>query len=367
MGDLFGIGLTGKSLTDLERRILRQTTPYAIVLFGRNIGEADELRALVAEIKSLAGATPPLFMIDEEGGRVDRLRHLIPGLPSAEAFGEGEQPAEMSRWCGRVIGMALRWFDIEVDLAPVVDIRGHDSPKGLERRMFGSDAESVVELASAFLRGLHETGTAACLKHFPGIGLGSGDPHYGATVMDVSPEELLRRDLVPFARLGNEAGAIMVGHGTYPKIDDPDTPATLSRKLTRGLLDAIGFEGLAVTDDMEMHAVSDVASYELLTERAMMAGSDVVLFCSHVERIPELQAHMAEKAGALGARAVEARRKADGYRAHITRLRRNAGPPPATFADVLDEAARFVEKMGETIHAPSGMTGKGRTGREEWT
>src|SRR4051794_9946511 len=103
--DVFGIGITGKTLTDLERRILRDTTPYAVVLFGRNIADARQLRELVREVKSLA-AVPPIFMIDEEGGRVDRLRHLIPGLPSAEAFGEGEQRSEMAQWCGRVIGMA---------------------------------------------------------------------------------------------------------------------------------------------------------------------------------------------------------------------------------------------------------------------
>jgi beta-N-acetylhexosaminidase len=380
--DLLGIGITGTSLTDLERRIVRESTPCAVVLFGRNVGEADELRELVAEIKSLAPAAPPLFMIDEEGGRVDRLRHLIPGLPSAQAFAEGEEPVALSRWCGRVIGMALRFFDVEVDLAPVVDIRGNDSPKGLERRMFGSDAESVVELAGAFIRGLHATGTAACLKHFPGIGLGSGDPHYGATVMDLSLEALMGRDLVPFAKLGNEAGAIMIGHGTYPQIDDPHTPATLSRRLSRGLLDAIGFEGLAMTDDMEMHAVSDLASYETLSERALMAGSDVVLFCSHIERIPELQAAMTEMVKgntALEARVAEARRKVAAFRRHIVRLREHAEPPAATFDDVIDEAIRFIERLDSTrphrdIYVPDverrkgvRMPGKGRSGREEWT
>ena len=380
--DLLGIGITGTSLTDLERRIVRESTPCAVVLFGRNVGEADELRELVAEIKSLAPAAPPLFMIDEEGGRVDRLRHLIPGLPSAQAFAEGEEPVALSRWCGRVIGMALRFFDVEVDLAPVVDIRGSDSPKGLERRMFGSDAESVVELAGAFIRGLHATGTAACLKHFPGIGLGSGDPHYGATVMDLSLEELMGRDLVPFAKLGNEAGAIMIGHGTYPQIDDPHTPATLSRRLSRGLLDAIGFEGLAMTDDMEMHAVSDLASYETLSERALMAGSDVVLFCSHIERIPELQAAMTGMVKgntALEARVAEARRKVAAFRRHIVRLREHAEPPAATFDDVIDEAVRFIERLDATrphrdIYVPDverrkgvRKPGKGRSGREEWT
>src|SRR5438874_1621590 len=218
MPDLLGIGITGKTLTDLERRIVRDSTPYAVVLFGRNIDSAKQLRELTREVKSLA-KTPPLFMIDEEGGRVDRLRQLIPGLPSAEAFAEGEHATEMSAWSGHVIGMALRWFEVEVDLAPVVDVRGAESPKGLERRTFGADAETVVDLAGAFMRGLHAAGTASCLKHFPGIGVGSADPHYGATVIDISLDQLVQRDLIPFGRLGNEAGAIMIGHGTYPQID----------------------------------------------------------------------------------------------------------------------------------------------------
>src|SRR5438128_5876439 len=102
--DFLGIGLTDKPLTDLERRIIRDTSPYAVVLFGRNIAGPEQLCDLVREVKSLA-RRPPIFMIDEEGGRVDRLRHLIPGLPSAEAFGEGEQPVELSGWLGRVIGI----------------------------------------------------------------------------------------------------------------------------------------------------------------------------------------------------------------------------------------------------------------------
>src|SRR5688572_863524 len=180
--EILGIGLTGKHLTDLERRILRDTSPYAVVLFGRNIGTPEEFVELVREVKSLA-RRPPLFMIDEEGGRVDRLRHILPGLPSAEAFGEGEQPVELSEWFGRVIGMALRFFDVEIDLAPVVDVRRDVATKGLERRTFSNDPETVAELAGAFMRGLHATGTASCLKHWPGIGRGSADPHYGATII----------------------------------------------------------------------------------------------------------------------------------------------------------------------------------------
>jgi beta-N-acetylhexosaminidase len=376
--DLFGIGLAGKQLTDLERSILADRSPYAVVLFGRNIDSPEHLKSLVDEVKSIS-KTPPLFMIDEEGGRVDRLRHIVPGLPSAEGFGEGERPSELSDWFGRVIGTALRYFDIEIDLAPVVDIAGEVSPKGLERRIFGRDPETVVELAGAFMRGLHATGTAACLKHWPGIGVGSADPHYGATVIDVPVQQLIERDLVPYLRLGNEAGAIMIGHGTYPQIDEPDLPATLSRRMTTELLrDFLAFEGVAISDDMEMHAVSDLGSYEEISERALMAGNDVILFCSHIERIPDLQRYLARRVkedARVRARFNEAAERCERYRAHCERLRA-AVPAPATFDDVLDEADRFVEEYERTrphreVVVPDverrKSSRKPRTGREEWT
>src|SRR6476619_4240863 len=172
--EVLGIGLAGKSLTDLERRILRETAPYAVVLFGRNVDSAEQLADLVREVKAIS-KRPPLFMIDEEGGRVDRLRNIVPGLPSVQSFAEGQKPREMSEWLGRVIGMALRYFDIEIDLAPVGDIPNDEAPKGLERRTFGNDAETVVDLAGAFIRGMHAHGVASCLKHWPGIGIGSAD------------------------------------------------------------------------------------------------------------------------------------------------------------------------------------------------
>lgn len=376
--DVLGIGLVGKQLTPLEKTILAESSPYAVVLFGRNIDSAQQLRDLVAEVKSVA-RRPPLFMIDEEGGRVDRLRHLIPGLPSAEAFGEGERPAEMSEWFGRVIGIALRYFDIEIDLAPVVDIRGEVAPKGLERRTFGSDPETVIELAGAFIRGLHSAGVAASLKHWPGIGVGSGDPHYGATVIDVPVTELIERDLVPYQRLAKEAGAVMIGHGTYPQIGEPDLPATLSWRLTTDLLrNFLGFDGVAISDDMEMHAVSDLGSYEELTDRALLAGNDAILFCSHIERIPDLQRHLVRRVSEderYRARFDEAIRRCETYRAHCERLRASA-PPVPSFADVIDEVARFVEEFERTrphreIIVPDvdrrTSSRKPRTGREEWT
>ncbi|HEY0158940.1 MAG TPA: glycoside hydrolase family 3 N-terminal domain-containing protein [Thermoanaerobaculia bacterium] len=382
--DVLGIGLTGKKLTDLERRILRENTPYAVVLFGRNIGGVAQLRDLIAEVKMLAGENkPPLFMIDEEGGRVDRLRTVLPGLPSAQSFEEGDRPVELSEWFGKVIGMALRYFDIEIDLAPVVDIRGTVPPKGLERRCFGGSPEDVITLAGSFMRGLHGAGVASCLKHWPGIGEGSADPHYGATVIDVPLDLLLARELEPFRVLGPEAGAIMIGHGTYPRVeDDPDLPATLSWRLTNDLLrNTLGFDGVAVSDDMEMHAVSDLGSYEEITERALMAGNDVILFCSHIERIPDLQSHITERVKSnlkVRGRFDEAVRRCETYRAHCERLRAEARVP-ASWDEIVDEAEAFVTEFEKTrphreVFIPdverrkgSRTPGKGRTGREEWT
>ena len=379
---LLGIGLTSKMLTPLERRILRETSPYGVVLFGRNIGGPEELVDLVAEVKDIA-ARPPLFMIDQEGGRVDRIRHLIPGLPSAEAFGEGEHPAELSQWLGKVIGMALRYFGIDIDLAPVVDIRRDVATKGLERRMFGSDPQTIIELAGAFMRGLHGAGVASCLKHWPGIGAGSADPHYGATVIDVPLDQLLKQDVVPFDQLGAAAGAIMIGHGTYPQVEEnPDLPASLSWRLTTDLLrNAIGFDGLAVSDDMEMHAVSDLGSYEEISEAALMAGNDVILFCSHIERVPDLQRHLRmrmQQDDRVRERFEDAVRRSEIYRAHCERLQADA-PRPESFDEVVEEAARFVEAferarpVGETVSPEvdrrhgTRTPGKGKTGREEWT
>ena len=379
--DILGIGLAGKTLTELERKLLSESAPYAVVLFGRNIGGVEQLRDLVREVKSVS-KRPPVLMIDQEGGRVDRLRNLIPGLPSAESFGEGERAEEMSAWLGQIIGMSLRFFDIEIDLAPVVDIRGEHAPKGLERRTFGKDPATVETLAGAFLRGLHSQGVAACLKHWPGIGIGSADPHYGATVIDVSHEQLVSRDLVPFARLGPEAGAIMIGHGTYPQIDDPDLPASLSYRMTTELLrNEIDFDGVAISDDMEMHAVSDLGSYEEITERALMAGNDIILFCSHIERMPDVQRFIQTKVksdAAFRARFEEAAGRGERYRQHCQALRAEAGPGPSTFDEILDETTRFCDEYEATRPVREGSIPDidrrknprrpaGRTGREEWT
>jgi beta-N-acetylhexosaminidase len=385
-GKILGIGIVGTELTDLERRILIEQSPYAVVLFGRNVESAKQLCELTSEITSLS-AEPPLIMIDQEGGRVDRLRNLIPGLPSAAAFEDAPSTHALAREFGEVIGNALAYFNCDINLAPVVDIRRPDLVvPGMERRAFGSTAEDVTRLVRDFLEGQHSYGAAACLKHFPGIGLGSGDPHYGASVVHAGLEQLEREDLVPYRELGNLAGGIMIGHGSYPAIEDPNVPASLSYEIsTRLLRERVGFEGTAVSDDMEMHAVADLGSFEEIAVRAIRAGNDVVLFCSQIERVPGLIAHIereAESDSAFADRLTAAIGKAGEYREHCRRLKRNAKPPAATFGQLEQLVVRFCNEFTDAYRKSRGelppppaedrrrrsrTPGTGKSGREEWT
>jgi beta-N-acetylhexosaminidase len=379
--NLLGLGITGATLTSLEREVLREANPYAIILFSRNVESASQLRELTAEIKAIA-STPPLIMIDQEGGRVDRLRQILPGFPSAESFLEGERSEELAHWFGRVTGMALRHFDIDVNLGPVVDVRREVPTRGLERRCFGSDPETVIRLAGAFMRGQHEEGTASCLKHYPGLGGGSGDPHYGASVVDIDEKTFFEVDLAPYAALADEAGSIMVGHAVYPQLEGGDEPATLSHRMTTEILrKRLGFHGLAISDDMEMHAVSDLAAYEVITERALLAGNDVILFCAHIEQMPALIRDINERAAQnaeVARRVDEATERAEKYREHCAALRRENAPEPKSFEEVEAELDRFCEQFEATRFAGANQPGTerrqtprspgtGKTGREEWT
>lgn len=383
-GRILGVGITGTSLTDLERRLLAESPPYAVVLFGRNVETEDQLKALVEEIK-LTGTVPPVIMIDEEGGRVDRLRNLVKGLPSPEAFGHMKKSKDLVRWFGRIIGQALYYFDIEINLAPVLDLKTDPPAAGLERRCFGEDPETVIWLAGAFMKGQQGAGVASCLKHFPGIGKGTGDTHYGSSVINEPLEKLTREDLAPYIKLANQAKGVMIGHAVYPQIEDPHLPASLSAKISTEILrDVVGFKGAAISDDMEMHAVADLGTEEEIVERALMAGNDVVLFCSHIERVPDIVKYIKSRRAenrAFETRIHQAIKRAHAYRVHCESLRSKAGKPIESFDSLIEEVGRFCtavdcSQAGKDVKVETPSTerrnkgrskGTGGTGREEWT
>lgn len=372
VSSVVGIGITGTELTDTERRILRETPPAGVVLFGRNVGSIDQLRALVKDIRAEATA-PQLIMIDLEGGRVDRLRTLFPGLPGAARVGESPDSDRLARELGDVIGSILRFFDIDVDFAPVVDVRRDWPVPGLERRMFGSDPQRVTTLAREFLHGLHARGVAGCLKHFPGMGSGTADPHYGESAFSLSRKELDEIDLVPYAQLANECGAVMIGHGTYSNLEGPDIPASINSAIIRGILrKELGFDGVVISDDMEMHAVADLESFSDSAEHGLVAGNDIVIYCAQSEAMPKLIDTLGRRADsnpALRARVADAIERINRYRAHIESLRRNADvlARPAIESRLAELRRETEMRRQDDIDFETGKAGTGRTGREEWT
>lgn len=370
--EVIGIGIAGTELSDAECELLRERPPGAIVLFARNIASPDQLRRLTDSIRTESSA-PVLLMIDEEGGRVDRLRSMFDAIPGAYRYQESANAEELALEGGRLVGAFLRYFDIDVNLAPVVDIERETPSPGLERRCFGRDASTVTRLAGAFLDGLHASGVAGCLKHFPGIGAGSSDTHYGTSIIEVSREELNAMDLAPYAALGARAGAVMIGHGTYPALPDPKLPASLNVEITRRMLRRdLAFDGLIVSDDMEMHAVADLGSLEEAAERALVAGNDIVLFCAQTEKmrglIDVLERHV-EDEPALDARIDDARMRISQYREHVEQLRRDSDR--YELPHLVRWLAEFRKRMDAEAPEESAFEattpGTGRTGREEWT
>lgn len=313
-GRLLGVGVSGTSLTGAEREILALVAPAAVVLFARNVESEDQLRALIASTRETSDPAP-VFMIDEEGGRVDRLRSLVPGIPAAEDLA-GCSDMVRSEELGEVIGSLLAELDIEVNLAPVVDLWRDGLSPSLVRRCFGGDADAVAARAGAFIRGMAKHGVLSCLKHFPGLGVAKTDPHHATSVVDLSMEEMDALDLRPYAILRDAAPAIMTTHGIYRRVDSSGLPGTISPFVSTTLLrERIGFAGLAITDDMEMRGVADLASAPDIAIRSVLAGNDLVLFCSRIEEVPDIAWKLGRlfEDGAYAERAGEARARVDAF------------------------------------------------------
>jgi beta-N-acetylhexosaminidase len=309
------VGLPGPELAADEAQLLRRLRPFGVIVFGRNLVEVEQTRRLVGAVRE--AAPEALLLADAEGGRVDRLKTLVGPAPAAAAL--ATRPPAESRRAGRWVGEALRHFDLDVDLAPVVDLDHGASDNALDGRYFGRAPRAVVARARAFGEGLRSAGVGSCLKHFPGLGAARLDTHRAmATVALGAPA--LRRELAPFASLWAAAGAVMIAHAVYPALDPERLPATLSRAIaTRLLRQRLGFRGVAIADDLEMGAL---AAWGDLSERAaaaLAAGCDLLPVCSRLDAVPAVAARLL-RAG-LRDRLEEAAQRAATYRRRLLRQR----------------------------------------------
>ncbi len=312
--DLVWIGLPGTTLDKTTSAFLAEHRPGGIVLFGRNVESAEQLVALVEALRRLLPEA--ILAVDAEGGRVDRLREVVGAAPAAALLARG--PANLAFQAGRWIARSLRLFDLDMDFAPVVDLDRGEEDNALDGRCLGRTPEAVVLHAQAFLRGLHAGGAGGCIKHFPGLGGASQDTHFGAAVVYL-PASDLKADLEPFATLAGLAGAVMVAHGIYPAYDGEKRPATLSPPILGGLLRGrLGFDGLAVADDLEMQALDAWGDLPERSQAAFAAGCDVLPVCSRWEALPDVVRRLEDPG--LASRRMEAYGRLDRYRHRLRTL-----------------------------------------------
>lgn len=285
-GDFLILGIPGPVLDPVSRGVLEQVQPAGVILFRRNVVDAPQLRRLVADLRDIDPEV--VLMADAEGGRVDRLAPAVgpsPGAAVVAAAGEG-----MARRAGWWIGRSLAAFDLDLDLAPVTDLDRGEQDNALRGRCWGTDPDDVTVLAAAFLEGLAQAGVAGCVKHFPGLGAAREDTHHHSAAIELDQHQLASH-LEPFRRLGDGAGAVMISHAIYPSLDSDQRPASVSRAVaTTWLRGRLGFRGVAISDDLEMHALAPIGDLPARALAAIGAGCDLAAVCADLASAPAVAA-----------------------------------------------------------------------------
>jgi beta-N-acetylhexosaminidase len=247
------------------------------VLFGRNVRSLGQTRALTDALRAgFPPDLPPIIAIDQEGGRVARIRDGVEEIPSMMALGATRDP-ELANRAGEQIAFDLRRAGVNVNFAPDLDLALESTNTVIGTRAFGADPRRVIEMAGAVARGMSAGGVVPTFKHFPGPGSTAADPHLGLPKITLDAQRIRARDLAPFAQLLPSAPAVMTAHIVFESLD-PGLPATLSAAILTGLLrDEIGFSGVCFTDCMQMDAIARTIGSAQGGVRALAAGADGLL------------------------------------------------------------------------------------------
>jgi len=288
VGQLLLVGVPGLEIDTETARVFRKVQPGGYILFGRNIRSAQQLRKLIEDLRDLS-QIEPIITIDQEGGRVSRLKLIGNEPPNAQQLREKKDPT-LIREHGRITGELLRLFGFNLDLCPVLDICfDEEADNSLRGRCYGTSVEEVTEFAGAFNDALLATGVLSCGKHFPGYAAAGLDPHHGLPRIDRSRAELDRAELAIFREFARRVSSMMICHAWYPVFDAEKTPASLSRSIVTDLLHSeLGFEGLIMTDDLDMGAIINEVGFNATIERAISAGNHLAMICHRT--------HLAEEA-----------------------------------------------------------------------
>src|SRR5438874_1294907 len=286
LGQLIMTGVPGKELEPATAGLFRKVQPAGFILFGRNIESAAQLRKLIDDLRDLS-EVEPIITIDQEGGRVSRLRLIGNEPPNAEQLRDKDD-LDLIRRHGNITGRLLRLFGFNLDLCPVLDISFDDkADNSLRGRCYGKTVDQVMRNAGAFNDGMRKQGIASCGKHFPGYSAATCDAHYELPKIERTREQLEKEELAVFRQFSPRVDSMMICHGWYPSFELQKTPATLSRRIITDLLrNEIGFDGLIMTDDLDMGAILNGYRLEDTIRLAVAAGNDLVMIC---HRIPEIE------------------------------------------------------------------------------
>jgi beta-N-acetylhexosaminidase len=307
MGQLFMIGMPGPDLDKETDVLIREGHIGGVILFSRNIENPVQLAGLCRDLRASAsrGQDWPLFLaVDQEGGRVARLKQPFRSFPGNAYIGMDEEPVKKAIEFATVTSREMGMVGLNMNLAPVVDVQRGEIEKHLAGRSFGEDPEVVAFLGRTVVKHLQRNGIMAVAKHFPGLGRADVDPHFHLPKINIDLEELERVNFPPFAAAVEEGVCgIMTSHAIYPALD-PEKPATLSPLvLTKVLRERMGFRGLTITDDLEMGAIAEDWSVAEGALESFQAGADILLICkdqTHVREALDLLRQAVAK-GALSA------------------------------------------------------------------
>src|SRR6267142_185922 len=358
IGQFFFIGLPGPELDEEARALIEEIKPGGIILFGRNVEAADQVRKLLDEARSMLPVAP-LCGIDQEGGLVERLRDIFPPMPSARAI---RQHGDLSgaRTLGRVTGEVLRMLGLDINFAPVMSIitqARSQLTNGLYSRSFGRSPGEVLGYTTVYMRGLQATGCLGCLKHFPGIGAGDVDSHIEMPMVPLTHDDLLAQDLAPyielFQRADDRVRVVMVSHGGFPNIDIKKgttggliEPASISPSIVSKLLrQELGYKHLVVTDDLEMGAIAKHTEIEDASVRAFIAGEDMLLICATPDTIRRGYRALLEAArkGSVSEKRIQASLK------RIAATKALAQPPLPLDMERYEKLANDIRSLNETL------------------
>ncbi len=280
IGQMMMFGFKGKKNTDDVFRLIDKYHAGGFLIFTRNVEDQNQLVSFNKALQKYSrqkNLVPSFIAIDQEGGKVLRIKSFGTVLPGNMNIG-ATRSAELSFLAGKLTAIDLEMMGINVNFAPVLDVNTSKYNDVIGVRSFGSDPDMVSKLGTAYIRGIQSRRVSATAKHFPGHGNTSGDSHFEALSLNRTYDEMKEIDLKPFYEaIANGVDAIMTGHISVPKIDPSGVPATLSKKILTGILrNQMNYDGLIVTDDMEMRSITKDGGITKAAVEAVLAGCDVI-------------------------------------------------------------------------------------------